>query len=131
MGLSKVSDHLGAHFFGKKLDRKLATKLTRELKLTKGTRPYDFADIEDHALRFTIQLLVGRVLKKCQPSEVPTGAIDLVVHAKECKQYKWCLYLLNQFMDDCKDAQESNQLFHCSWLIILMVFVSWKEPNHT
>lgn len=35
-GLSKVGDDSGAHFVGKKLDRKLAAKLTREMKLTKG-----------------------------------------------------------------------------------------------
>ena len=59
------------------------------------------------------------------------GAIDLATHSKEGKQYNWCLYLLDQFMGDCKAAQESNQLFHYSWLIILMAFVTWKEPSHT
>ena len=42
-------------------------------------------DIEDHALRFIVQLLVGKVLRKCQPSEVPAGVIDLVAHMKEGK----------------------------------------------
>ena len=100
--LSKVGDDPGAHFVGKKLDHKFAAKLTKELKLTKGTRAYDFMDIEDRALRFTIQLVAGHVLRKCLPSEVPVGAIDLAMHVKEGKQYTWCLYLLNQFMDDCK-----------------------------
>ena len=34
-------------------------------------------------------------------------------------------------MDDCKAAQESKQLFHYSWLIILMAFVTWKETKPT
>ena len=53
-GLSKVDDDPGAHFVEKKLDHKLTAKLTRELKLTKGRRAYDFVDITDHALWFTI-----------------------------------------------------------------------------
>lgn len=83
--LSKVGDDPGAHFVGKKLDRKLVVKLNRELKLTKGMRAYDSADIEDRALQFTVQLLVGRVLRKCRPNEVPTWAIDLSTHVKEGK----------------------------------------------
>ena len=53
-GLSKVGDNPGTHFVGKKLDRKLATKLTKELKLMKGTRACDSVDIKDPALWFTV-----------------------------------------------------------------------------
>lgn len=59
IGLSKVGDNPSVHFVRKKSDCKLATKLTQELKLKKGTRAYDSVDIEDRALRFTVQLLVG------------------------------------------------------------------------
>jgi hypothetical protein len=66
------------HFVGKSLDRKLAVRLTKEFNLSKGGRAYDAMDIQDQDLRFTIQLLVGRVLQKCRPNEVPTAAIELV-----------------------------------------------------
>ena len=52
--LSKVGMDPGVHFVGKNLDQKLAAKLTKEHKLTKGTRAYDSADIQDQALRFTV-----------------------------------------------------------------------------
>lgn len=94
-GLTKVGDEPGAYFIGKKLDHKLVVKLTRELKLTKGTRAYDPMNIEDCSLCFIIQLLAGKVLRKCRPNEVPKGAIDLSAHVKEGKQYSWCVYLLN------------------------------------
>lgn len=38
---------------------------------------YDVVDIEDEALRFTVQLLVGHVLRKCRPNEVPATTIEL------------------------------------------------------
>ena len=51
---SKVGVDPGVHFIGKNLDRKLAMKITKEHKLTKGTRAYNSADIQDQALRFTV-----------------------------------------------------------------------------
>lgn len=43
--LSKVGTNPSMHFIGKNLDRKLATKLTKEFNLSKGTRSYDVTDI--------------------------------------------------------------------------------------
>ena len=77
-------------------------KIRKEHNLTKGMRDYDSVDIQDQALRFTIQLLAGWGLRKFRPNDVPTGASDLVAQAKEGKQYILCLYLLNQFMEDCR-----------------------------
>lgn len=87
-------------------------------------------DIEDEMLRFIVQLLAGRVLRKCKPTEVPIVAVDLAAQEKDEKSYNWCLYLLNQFMEDYVGAQENNQLFHYSWLLVLITFVSWEEPKH-
>ena len=64
-GINKVGADPSTHFVGKNLDQKLATKLTKEFNLSKGIRAYDAIAIQDQALRFTIQLLVGRVLRKC------------------------------------------------------------------
>jgi hypothetical protein len=38
---------------------------------------YDTAEIEDKALRFIVQLLARRVLRKCRPTEVPAAAVEL------------------------------------------------------
>ena len=34
-------------------------------------------------------------------------------------------------MDDYRAVQEINQLFHYSWLLMIMAFVTFKEPNHS
>lgn len=95
IGLRKVGVDPSSHFVGKNLDRKLATKLTKEFQLSKGGQAYDAEDIKDDVLRFTVQLLAGHVLRKCRPTKVPTTAVDLAACAKEGKYYNWCLYLLN------------------------------------
>lgn len=125
-GLSKVGADPSTHFVSKNLDQKLVTTLTKEHNLSKGTEAYDDADIQDQAVRFIVQLLARWVLIKFRPNEVPVVAIDLTTQAKEGKQYNWCLYLLNQFMEDCTIAHEHNQPFHYSWLLILMAFIMWK-----
>lgn len=102
----------------------------KEFKLTKGGQVYDAADIEDEALRFTVQLLVGWVLRKCRPTKVPATVVDLAAQEKDGKPYNWCLYLLNQFMEDCTGAQEHNQPLHYSWMLVLLTFVMWKETKH-
>lgn len=108
IGLSKVGADPASHFVGKNLDRKPGAKLTKPFKLTKGDRAYDVMDIEDEALWFTIQLLVGCVLRKCRPTEVLATAVELVASAKDGKPYNWCLYLLNQFMGNYPGVQEHN-----------------------
>jgi len=35
----------------------------------------------------------------------------------------WRMYLLNLFLEDCKDVQYLGTTFHYSWLIILIAFV--------
>ena len=54
MGLNKIGDDLSVHFVGKKTDRKLASKLTQQLNLKKGTKAYDSTNIEDQAIHFTV-----------------------------------------------------------------------------
>lgn len=48
---------------------------------------------------------------------------------KEGVEYNWSLYLLNQFIEDCRPAQETVQPLRYSWLLIIIVFVGWKEPR--
>jgi hypothetical protein len=130
-GLSKAGTDPSSHFVGKNLDQKLAMKLTKEFRLTKGGWAYDVLDIEDEALMFTVQLLARHVLRKCRPTKVPTAAMELATSTKEEKPYNWCLYLLNQLMEDCVGTQEHNQPFHYSWLLVLIAFVKWKELKHS
>jgi hypothetical protein len=42
----------------------------------------------------------------------------------------WVPYLLNLFLEDCKDAQDIGTEFHYSWLITLIAFMGWKEPRY-
>jgi hypothetical protein len=43
----------------------------------------------------------------------------------------WAPYLLNLFLDDCKDAQDLGTKFHYSWLMILIALIGWREPPYS
>jgi hypothetical protein len=44
---------------------------------------------------------------------------------------RWAPYLLNLFLEDCKDTQDLGTDFHYSWLLILIALVGWREHKYT
>jgi hypothetical protein len=44
---------------------------------------------------------------------------------------RWPPYLLNSFIEYCKDTQEWGSEFHYSWLLILIALMGCKEPTYT
>ena len=68
MGLSKIGADPMTHFIGKDQDKKLAARLTKKYNLMRGGRAYNAAQIEDKPLRFIVQLLADRVLRKVRPN---------------------------------------------------------------
>ena len=107
----------------------LVTRLIKKYNLTRGGQAHDVVQIEDKPLRFTVQLLVGRVLQKCRPNQVSGPTIKLANTTKDEVQYNWALSLLNQFTNNYIAAQDHNQPFHYTWLLILIGLVGWKEPK--
>jgi hypothetical protein len=39
------------------------------------------------------------------------------------------VYLLNLFLEDCRDAQDAGTKFHYSWLLILIALEAWEKPK--
>jgi hypothetical protein len=43
----------------------------------------------------------------------------------------WAPYLLNLFLEDCRDTQDLWTKFHYSWLLILITLIRWREHQYT
>jgi hypothetical protein len=71
------------------------------------------------------------MLRKFRREEVPAGFVAVVAQCAEGTSMSWALYLLNLFLEDCKDAQDLGTEFHYSWLITLIAFMGWREPRMT
>ena len=86
-GLSKNGADPTVHFMGKDQDKKLVGQLIKKYNLMRGGRAYDATRIEDKPLWFTVQLLAGRVLRKCRPNQVLGPMIELADTARDGVQY--------------------------------------------
>jgi hypothetical protein len=77
------------------------------------------------------KILAYKLLRKCCREEVSIGVITIEAQCAKGTSVSWALYLMNLFLDDCKDAQDIGTKFHYSWLLLLIGIVGWKEPNYT
>jgi hypothetical protein len=96
----------------------------------RGKRGLDVKNISDDNVQFATQVLACKLLHKCQKDEVPAAVIAAVEKCIEGVQMNWATFLVNQFLQDCIEAQEKGTKFHYAWILILIVLVGWKEPGY-
>jgi hypothetical protein len=77
------------------------------------------------------KLMACKMLRKCHKEEVPAGVVAAATQCTNGTMLSWAPYLLNLFLDDCKDAQDLGTYFHYSWLLILIALVGWREPPYS
>jgi hypothetical protein len=110
-------------------DKEIAEEVKAQFRTNRGTRGIIIKDINDPATKFSTNLMACKLLRKCRKEEAPTGVIEVVVQCAKGVVLSWAPYLLNQFLIDCRDAQDNGTKFHYSWLLILIALVGWKEPK--
>jgi hypothetical protein len=54
--------------------------------------------------RITTKIIACKLLRKCRKEEVPFGVVVAVAQCAEGTTLNWAPYLLNLFLDNCKDA---------------------------
>jgi hypothetical protein len=87
--------------------------------------------INELEMRFVIKLMACKLLRNCHKEEAPTGVIAAVAQCVKGSLLSLAPYLVNLFLDDCKDAQDLGSEFHYPWLIILIALVGWGEPKYS
>jgi hypothetical protein len=75
-------------------------------------------------------ILAYKLLRKCRREEDPAGVVVVASQCAEGTIVSWAPYLLNLYLDDCKDAQDLGTKFHYSWLIMLIAFMGWMKPRY-
>jgi hypothetical protein len=95
-----------------------------------GSRGIRISDINDPAMRIVTRMLGCKLMCKCRKEEVPAGVVAATTQCMKGSSMSWAPYLLNSFLEDCKDTQDWGSEFHYSWLLILISLVGWKEPTY-
>jgi hypothetical protein len=58
------------------------------------------------------KILSCKMLRKCHREEVLVGVVAVAAQCVEGTTMSWAPYLLNLFLDDCKDAYNLEIKFH-------------------
>jgi hypothetical protein len=112
-------------------DKTRAKDISYEIKdkygVERDNRGIRINEINDHATRFATIILGCKLMHKCQKEEVSVGVVITPVQCAKGSSRSWAPYLLNSFLEDCKDTQYCGSEFHYSWLLIPISLIGWKE----
>jgi hypothetical protein len=114
----------------KSKEKALAEEMKNKYGTTRGTRGIIIKQIRNTTTQLGTNILACKLLIKCHKDEVPAGVIAVAAQCAEGTSMIWAPYLLNLFQVDCKDAQDLGTEFHYSWLITLIAFIGWREPEY-
>jgi hypothetical protein len=114
----------------KNKDKALGEEMKKKYGTTRGTRGIIIKHINNAVTQLGANILSCKLLRKCRKDEVPTGVIAIAAQCAEGTSMSRVPYLLNLFQVDCKDAQDLGTKFHYSWLLTLIAFMGWREPEY-
>ena len=115
-------------FVGKEHDTLFTNNLKQKYDLTRYTRGFSIANINDYIVQFATKVLFSKLLWKMRPNQFTARMIIVTKLCAASVQLNWSQYLLNELLADAEEAQEKGNTFHYSWLLILILFVAWEEP---
>jgi hypothetical protein len=114
-GLSMQGPDPQNSYPGKSTDCTLAQKVKDTYgDVEKGTRGYKVASIQSDTMCLACQLIVGKLVRKNQPTQVTDFVFDLIGKCVEGLQMNWVKYIVNQLELDCREAQDQGYEFHFS-----------------
>jgi hypothetical protein len=91
-------------------DKTKEKELDKEMKKTYGTergsRRIRIKCISEKTTRMDKKIRACKLLRKCRKKEVPVGVIKNATQCEEGMMLSWAPYLLNLFLEDCKDTQD-------------------------
>jgi hypothetical protein len=100
-----IPGHGSTQFLDDKTKEKsLAEEMKKKYDTDRGTRGIIIKRINDVMTQMATKILACKLLRKCRKEEVPAGVVAVAAQCVEGTIVSWAPYLLNFFLDDCKDA---------------------------
>jgi hypothetical protein len=104
--------------------------MKNKYNIARGTRGIIIKWINNPTTQLGTKILACKLPGKCRKDKVPVGFIVVAAQCAKGTFMRWVPYLLNLFQVDCRDVQELGTKFHYSWLITLIAFMGWQEPEY-
>jgi hypothetical protein len=87
-------------------EKALAEEMKKTYGIERGSHDIIIKRISDATTRMETKLMACKLLHKCHKEEVPAGVVTVTTQCTNDTMLSWAPYLLNLFLDDCKDAQD-------------------------
>jgi hypothetical protein len=82
----------------------ISYKIKAKYGMERSNRGIRISDINDLATMFSIRFLRCKLMCKCHKEEVSIGVVATVVQCAKGRSMRWGPYLLNSFLEYCKDT---------------------------
>jgi hypothetical protein len=85
-------------------EKAIVEEINNKYGTDRGSMGMIIKQIIEPTMIFATKLMACKILRKCHKEEAPAGVIVAVVQCTKGSLLSWAPYLLNLFLDDCKDA---------------------------
>jgi hypothetical protein len=124
-GLPMDGEKLEQYMEDKTNEEAISNEIKAKYGTGRGSRRIRINDINDHVTRFATRLLGCNLMCKCMKEEVLARVVAATTQCIKGSSMSWAPYLLNSFLEDCKDTQDWGSDFHYSSLLILIALMGW------
>jgi hypothetical protein len=87
-------------------EKALAEEMKNKYGTERGTHRIIIKQISDIATKMAAKIMACKLLRKCPQGGSLGGVVAVAAQCVEGTTVSWAPYLLNLFLDDCKDAQD-------------------------
>jgi hypothetical protein len=106
IGLPTDGEKLEKYLEDKTRAKDISDEIKAKYGIERGNRGIKISDINDHATRFATRLLGCKLMLKFRKEEVSASVVIVAPQCENGGSMSWALYLLNSFLEDCKDTQD-------------------------
>ena len=80
----------------------------------------DAESISDDTIKFMLQVLASKLFRKSCKDHIAVGITETTKKCVEAVHMNWEIFLVNKFLEDCRDEHDKGTTFHYAWLFILL-----------
>jgi len=101
-------------------EKTIAKEVKAKFGIEIGNRGMIMKNINHPTTRFVTKLMAYKLLRKSRKEEAPARVVVAATQCTKGTVLSWASYLLNLFLEYCRDVQDGGTEFHYSWILILI-----------
>jgi len=103
------------YVYDKRKEKTIEEQVKSQIGTNRGSICMVIKNINEPTTRFMTNMMAYNLLRKCHKEEAPKGVVEEVTQCAKGIVPSWAPYLLNCFLEDCRDAHDSGIDFHYPW----------------